>query len=118
MQFAADDPEGQRSVAAFQQALQRLGWSEGRDVQIDIRWGRNDVDRDRKYAAELIALAPDSPLLAQSRHDNGVRRCSLSGVKRTLVRDAAMSVIGVGDATAAPEQAANWPTRKGSSTSS
>ena len=59
MQFAADDPEGQRSVAALQQALQRLGWSEGRDVQIDIRWGRNDVDRDRKYAAELIALAPD-----------------------------------------------------------
>jgi putative ABC transport system substrate-binding protein len=59
MQFSADDPEGQRMVAALQQALQRLGWSEGRDVQIDIRWGRNDVDRDRKYAAELIALAPD-----------------------------------------------------------
>jgi putative ABC transport system substrate-binding protein len=59
MQFSADDPEGQRMVAALEQALQRLGWSEGRDVQIDIRWGRNDVDRDRKYAAELIALAPD-----------------------------------------------------------
>jgi putative ABC transport system substrate-binding protein len=59
MQFSADDPEGQRMVAALQQALQRLGWSEGRDVQIDIRWGRNDVERDRKYAAELIALAPD-----------------------------------------------------------
>ena len=53
MNVAADDPEGQRSVAALQQALQQLGWSEGRDVQIDIRWGQNDVDRDRRYAAEL-----------------------------------------------------------------
>ena len=59
MNVAADDPQGQRSVAALQQTLQQLGWSAGRDVQIDIRWGQNDVDRDRRYAAELIALAPD-----------------------------------------------------------
>jgi putative tryptophan/tyrosine transport system substrate-binding protein len=62
MNVAADDPQGQKSVAAFKQALQQLGWSEGRGVQIDIRWGQNDVDRDRKYAAELIALAPDVAL--------------------------------------------------------
>ena len=64
MNRAADDPEGQASVAAFQQALQQLGWSDGRNVRIDIRWSHNDVDLDRKYAAELIALAPDILLAA------------------------------------------------------
>src|SRR5712692_5106038 len=59
MNVAADDPEGQAGVAAFQQALQQLGWSDGRNVRIDTRWGENDVDRDRRYAAELVALAPD-----------------------------------------------------------
>ena len=56
---SADDAEGQTFVAAFQQAMQQLGWSDGRNVRIDVRWGANDIDRDRKYAAELVALAPD-----------------------------------------------------------
>ena len=59
MNTASDDPLGQARVAAFQQALQQLGWSDGRNVRIDIRWGRNDVEQDRKYAAELVALTPD-----------------------------------------------------------
>ena len=59
MNVAASDPEGQPAVAAFQQALQQLGWSDGRNVRFDIRWGQNDVDRDRKFAAELVALSPD-----------------------------------------------------------
>jgi putative ABC transport system substrate-binding protein len=59
MHTAADNPEGQAGVAAFQQALQKLGWTDGRNVRIDTRWGANDVDRDRQYAAELIALVPD-----------------------------------------------------------
>jgi putative ABC transport system substrate-binding protein len=59
MNVAAEDPEGQPAVAAFQQALQQLGWSDGRNVRFDIRWGENDVDRDRKFAAELVALSPD-----------------------------------------------------------
>ena len=59
MNVAASDPEGQPAVAAFQQALQQLGWSDGRNVRFDIRWGENDVDRDRKFAAELVALSPD-----------------------------------------------------------
>jgi putative ABC transport system substrate-binding protein len=46
-------------VAAFQQALKQLDWSDGRNVRIDTRWGENDIDRDRRYAAELVALAPD-----------------------------------------------------------
>jgi putative ABC transport system substrate-binding protein len=59
MNAAADDPEGQAGVAAFQQALQQLGWNDGGNVRLDIRWSHNDVDLDRKYAAELVALAPD-----------------------------------------------------------
>jgi putative ABC transport system substrate-binding protein len=57
--LAADDPEGQPRIAAFRQALQQLGWTDGRNVQIDVRWGASDPDRSRKYAAELAALAPD-----------------------------------------------------------
>jgi putative ABC transport system substrate-binding protein len=59
MNVAPGDPEGQPAVTAFQQALQQLGWSDGRNVRFDIRWGENDVDWDRKYAAELVALTPD-----------------------------------------------------------
>jgi putative tryptophan/tyrosine transport system substrate-binding protein len=64
MNRAADDSEGQASVAAFQQSLQQLGWSDGRNVRSDIRWSHNDVDLDRKYAAELVTLAPDVLLAA------------------------------------------------------
>src|SRR5262245_24776375 len=59
MILAADDPEGQGRLTAFAQGLQELGWSVGRNVQIDYRWGAGDADRTRSYAAELVALAPD-----------------------------------------------------------
>jgi len=59
MSRAADDPQGQARLAAFQQALQQLGWSDGRHMRIDLRWGENDSDRARRYAQELVALAPD-----------------------------------------------------------
>jgi putative ABC transport system substrate-binding protein len=59
MTLAADDPYGQAQVAAFQQALQQLGWNDGRNVRIDIRWNESDADRARRYAQELVALAPD-----------------------------------------------------------
>ena len=59
MSRAADDPQGQARVAGFQQALQQLGWSDGRNVRFDIRWHENDADRARTYAQELIALPPD-----------------------------------------------------------
>ena len=57
MNRPADNPEGQARIAAFQQALQQLGWIDGRNVRIDTRSGEDDVDLERKYAAELIALA-------------------------------------------------------------
>jgi putative ABC transport system substrate-binding protein len=59
MPLAADDPESQARMAAFLQQLQQLGWTVGRNVQIDIRWaGANDTAL-RKHAAELAAIAPD-----------------------------------------------------------
>jgi putative ABC transport system substrate-binding protein len=59
MNLAADDPEGRMRDAAFRQALQDLGWSIGRNLQIEYRWGGNDPGLYPKYAAELVALAPD-----------------------------------------------------------
>jgi len=59
MNVAADDPEGQARIVAFVQGLQQLGWSDGHNVRIDIRWVGGDPERIRKYAAELVALAPD-----------------------------------------------------------
>ena len=58
MSFAADDPEGQARLAAFVEGLQHLGWTDGRNVKIDIRWSVGDADRSRS-AEELVALAPD-----------------------------------------------------------
>ena len=54
-----DDPEFQARVQAFLQALQRSGWTDGRNVRIDMRWAGVDADAIRKHAAELVALAPD-----------------------------------------------------------
>jgi putative ABC transport system substrate-binding protein len=55
----ANDSEGQARVAAFAQGLQELGWTDGRNVRIEYRWGAGDAERIRRHAAELVALAPD-----------------------------------------------------------
>ena len=55
----ADDPVDQAQNAAFLQGLQQLGWTEGRNVRIDIRWGAGNAADTRKYAVELVSLAPD-----------------------------------------------------------
>src|SRR5262245_12646258 len=57
MTLAADDPEGQRRLSAFQQKLQELDWIVGRNVQMDYRWA-GDPNNIRKYAEELVALSP------------------------------------------------------------
>ena len=62
--FAADDPEAKARIEAFVHALRQFGWSEGRNLQIDIRWGTGDAERMRHYAAELVALTPDAILAA------------------------------------------------------
>jgi ABC-type uncharacterized transport system substrate-binding protein len=59
MNVPSDNPEGMARLAAFLQGLQELGWTVGRNVQIDYRWASPDADRIRKDAAELLVLAPD-----------------------------------------------------------
>jgi putative ABC transport system substrate-binding protein len=59
MNRAVDDPDGQARLAAFKQNLQQLGWTDGGNVRIDTRWGEDDVERERRSATELLALAPD-----------------------------------------------------------
>ena len=59
MNTVADDPEGKARNAAFERGLQELGWTDGRNVRIDYRWGAGDADRIRRYAAELVSLSPD-----------------------------------------------------------
>ena len=57
--LTADDPQAQARVAVFQQALQQLGWSDGRNARIDYRFAAANPENYRRYAAELVALAPD-----------------------------------------------------------
>jgi putative tryptophan/tyrosine transport system substrate-binding protein len=57
--LAADDPVAQTNNAAFLQGPQQLGWIDGHNVRIDIRWGAGNIADIRKYAAELVALSPD-----------------------------------------------------------
>ena len=66
MATAADDPESRKRLFALLQSMQQLGWVEGRNLRIDIRWAAGNSDDTRKYAAELIALTPDIILAAGS----------------------------------------------------
>jgi putative tryptophan/tyrosine transport system substrate-binding protein len=66
MSRAAGDPEEQARFAGFLQGLQKLGWTDGRNVRIDYRWAAADADRSRTYAAELVALPPDVILASGS----------------------------------------------------
>src|SRR5262249_38309245 len=70
--LASDDPAQQSRVLAFAQALAQSGWTEGRNVRIDIRWGATDPERIRRYAAELVALAPDVILAVSSAATGGL----------------------------------------------
>ena len=67
MSAAANDPEGQARITEFRQALQKLGWTEGQNVRIDVRWAGGDAALDRKFATELAALTPDLILATASQ---------------------------------------------------
>ena len=54
-----DDAEGQARLAAFRKGMHDLGWTEGRDMQMDVRFASGDADRTRAYGAELIRWTPD-----------------------------------------------------------
>src|SRR5262245_25272759 len=72
--LAADDPIWQARSNAFVQGLQERGRSDGRNMRVEYRWGLGDPDRLRKYAAELLALAPDVILAAGARSQGRLRR--------------------------------------------
>src|SRR5262245_5556203 len=59
MNLAEDDPESVARVAAFTHALAGLGWADGRNVRMDLRWGGGDINRIRVLAQELVGLRPD-----------------------------------------------------------
>ena len=70
LNLGSDDQEGQTRNAAFLQALQELGWTVGRNIRIDYRWGAGSAELYRKHAADLVALAPAStigPVLQTTR---------------------------------------------------
>src|SRR3954453_18965688 len=66
MTLAAGDQQSQRRIAAFVQGLEKLGWTDGRNMRIDYRWSAANAEDIRKYAVELAALAPDVILAAAS----------------------------------------------------
>jgi putative ABC transport system substrate-binding protein len=59
MGYPESDPEAQTLVAAFRDGLQKVGWKEGRNIRVDIRWAAADVELMRQFAKELVALQPD-----------------------------------------------------------
>jgi len=59
MTYAENDAEGRARIAAFREELQKLGWTEGRNVRIDIHWGALDAESRQRFAQELAALQPD-----------------------------------------------------------
>ena len=77
--LAENDPEARSRNAALLEELQQLGWTEGRNVQIDYRFALGNIARLRQYAAELVALAPDV-ILATGQEATG----ALQQVTRTV----------------------------------
>jgi len=73
MLFAEDDLAAKTRIAALIEGLQHLGWTVGRNLQVDIRWGATDAVRSRRYAAELVALAPDVVLAGASEATAALR---------------------------------------------
>jgi putative ABC transport system substrate-binding protein len=76
MLFAEDDLAAKTRIATLIEGLQHLGWTVGRNLQVDIRWGATDAVRSRRYAAELVALAPDVVLAGASEATAALREAT------------------------------------------
>ena len=92
MNLAADDPEAPGRIAAFAQGLGELGWTTGHNVRIDYRWAANNPDRGRRYAEELIALAPDVILASGS----AAARPLLQATRTSIVFVQVIDPVGAG----------------------
>src|ERR1044072_2562014 len=71
-----NDPQSKIYLDAFVQTLQKLGWTVGRNVKIANRWTGGDAERARKYAGELVALAPDVILVAGGQQVGPLQRAT------------------------------------------
>jgi putative ABC transport system substrate-binding protein len=78
MNFPDDDAEGQARLAAFSQALRKLGWTEGDNLHTEVRWAADDVDRYRRYSEELVALPSDVLLASASQSVAALQRVTRS----------------------------------------
>ena len=67
MNWAANQPEGQAEMAAFMQALRQLGWNEGQNLRVDVRWNAGDTELAKIYGAQLIGLMPEEAALGVAR---------------------------------------------------
>jgi len=88
-----NDPDGQARLAAFLKGLQGFGLDVGRNVRVETRWGADDIELERKYAAEVVALAPDVILAS-----GGPSVAALQHISRTLpiVFAAVVDPVGAG----------------------
>ena len=76
--FSESQPTGQQYVAAFRQGLKELGWTDGGNVRIDVRWIAGSPERIQSYAAELVGLAPDVILASNTPAVVGLQQTSRS----------------------------------------
>jgi putative tryptophan/tyrosine transport system substrate-binding protein len=86
MGVAEDDPEGRTRFRALQRGLQELGWMEGRNLRLEVRWAAGDQSRYQKFAAELAGIAPDVILCG-----SGPR-----GLKALLQETRTIPIVSVG----------------------
>jgi putative ABC transport system substrate-binding protein len=96
MDLAADDPEGQARLTAFKAEFSRLGWTDGGNARIDIRWGAGLSNRMREHAAELVALMPDAILASGSP---SVAALQQSTTKLPVVFTSVVDPVGAGFVT-------------------
>ena len=90
---AAADLDAQANVAVFLKALQQLGWIDGRNVRFEYRWGAGSADNIRKYAAELVALAPDIILATGTAGMRPLLQATRTVPIVSLIRSAPASLI-------------------------
>jgi len=74
MSLDENDPEGKRRYSAFTQALAELGWTDGRNVRLELRWGGGDINRIRAIAQELVGLQPDIILTSATAATVAIQR--------------------------------------------
>src|SRR6516164_3746567 len=92
--IAADTPGAQAFYTAFLKAFEQLGWTDGRNVQIVVRWGGGDEAKTRKYAEELVALAPDEHAASRRRGPSKNRkRASSCAITRRAIANVRTSCV-------------------------